>query len=209
MTTAISLFAGCGGDSLGLKMAGCSVEAIVEKLAPAIASHHLNFPDCTQLIGLKGVTDITKIPDSIFESYEGRIDIIMAGFPCNGFSHAGKKKSDDPRNQLYLQFVRVTSIIRPQYVIGENVSELLTRIGSDGLPFFNRIAEAFQEIGYTLTAKILIASDYGVAQARKRLLMVGWEQCYHPNLTPEIFWARVATHRRPSTPMSSFLLRTL
>ena len=209
MTTALSLFAGCGGDSLGLEMAGCSVEAMVEKLVPAIASHHANFPQCPQLLGPGGITDITKIPDEVFEPYEGKIDIVFAGFPCQGFSHAGKKQVDDPRNQLYLHFVRAVRLIRPLFVIGENVPGLLTRLGPDGFPFFNIISEAFQEIGYTLTAQVLNASDYGVPQARKRLLMVGWENCYHPQLTPEVFWTRVATHRQPSIPMSSFLQRTL
>ena len=205
MTIALSLFAGCGGDSLGLERAGCQVLAMVEKLGPAIASHHANFPNCPQLLGPGGVTDSTKLSDEVFEHYEGIVDVLFAGFPCQGFSHGGKKKDDDPRNQLYLQFVRVTSIVRPRFVIGENVPGLLTRKGPDGYPFLDLIIEAFREIGYTLTAKVLDASEYGVPQARKRLLLVGWEQTYHPQLTSELLWSQVLTHKRAPPLMSSFL----
>lgn len=97
---------------------------------------------------------------------------------CQGFSHAGKKKSDDPRNELVHEFVRVTRIIKPKFIIGENVSGLLSRKGKDPKtqklrPVIDIICDLFLEIGYHVTYKVLKASDYGVPQERKRLIIVG------------------------------------
>lgn len=97
---------------------------------------------------------------------------------CQGFSHAGKKKSDDPRNELVNEFARVTRITRPKYIIGENVAGLLSRKGKDPKtqkmrPVIDIIRDLFTSIGYNITYKVLKASDFGVPQERKRLIIVG------------------------------------
>ena len=79
------------------------------------------------LLGKEVKSDITKIKNSELEKYKGKTDLIFAGFPCQGFSHAGKKKINDPRNTLFKEFLRATTIIKPKYIIGENVTGLLTR----------------------------------------------------------------------------------
>ena len=145
--TAISLFSGAGGDSLGLKRAGYNVIAFSEFKKPAIATHLKEFPNST----LISPDSITNIPDEVFEKYTG-IDIIFAGFPCQGFSNAGKKKADDPRNELVHEFVRVVRIIKPRYIIGENVSGLLSRTGNDPVtnterPVIDIICDLFAKIG--------------------------------------------------------------
>jgi len=97
---AISLFAGCGGDTLGLEQAGYEVIGFVEFWNKAIETHKLNFPN-SEFIGEEFNGDITKIPDEFFKRFEGQIDILFAGFPCQGFSHGGKKDPKDPRNKLF------------------------------------------------------------------------------------------------------------
>lgn len=97
---------------------------------------------------------------------------------CQGFSNAGKKRADDPRNELVHEFVRVVQITKPRYIIGENVHGLLSRQGYD--PSSKRlrhvidiIRDLFSAIGYNITYKVLKATDFGVPQERRRLIIVG------------------------------------
>ena len=171
---AISLFAGCGGDSLGLEKAGFEVIGFVENWKKAIETHKRNFPKSI-FIGESVGGDITRIPDEEFLKYNGKIDILFAGFPCQGFSHAGKKDPNDPRNRLFWEFVRAAELIRPKWVIGENVSGLTHRKTDDGkINVSDMITSAFEEIGYKMAKpKILKAELYGVPQKRRRVFFVG------------------------------------
>jgi DNA (cytosine-5)-methyltransferase 1 len=139
-------------------------------------------------------SDITKIPDEVFAGYRGMVDVIFAGFPCQGVSNAGKKKATDPRNQMFRQFVRATKEIQPRYVIGENVTGLLTMKSglaeSDPL-LFDVIREEFKKIGYELTHKELEGTQFGVPQKRKRVLIVGWR--LGEEFTPTSFWPKVTS----------------
>lgn len=166
--TALSLFSGCGGDTLGMTNAGIDVVAYSELKTKFQETHELNFSN-SKLIG----GDINKITDEDFEKLSGKIDIIFGGFPCQSFSNAGKKNPDDTRGQLYLQFVRAASIIKPRYIIGENVKGLLTRKTSTGENFIDIIVKAFNDVGYTCHYKVLKAHEHGVPQKRERLFIVG------------------------------------
>jgi DNA (cytosine-5)-methyltransferase 1 len=194
--TAISLFSGCGGDTLGLERAGFKVLAFNEFNNAAVETHKLNFPDSTLLYDSeKKVTDITKLADSTFEPYKGRIGVVFAGFPCQGFSHAGKKKATDPRNQLFRQFVRVVKIVRPRFFIGENVTGLTSMKSGPSEsdpPMLEVIMKAFRDIGYEITYKVLEAVEYGVPQKRKRLLLVGHDTSVMPTFDSASFWANVS-----------------
>lgn len=171
---AISLFSGCGGDTLGLENAGLEVVGFVEFWNRAIETHKLNFPN-SKFIGEEFNGDITKIPDEEFLKYAGKIDILFAGFPCQGFSHAGKKNPNDSRNKLFWEFVRVAKLIKPKWIIGENVAGLLHRKTDDGKEYVSEIiVNAFEEIGYKMAKpKVLKAEEYGVPQKRRRVFFVG------------------------------------
>ena len=119
--SAISLFSGMGGDSLGIHNAGLDVVAYSEIETVFQETHNLNFKDC-ELIGDGNIQNTT---DTQLSVYYDTIDLIFAGFPCQGFSHAGKKLPDDPRNTLFREFLRATRLIQPKYIIGENVKGLL------------------------------------------------------------------------------------
>jgi DNA (cytosine-5)-methyltransferase 1 len=169
---AISLFSGAGGDTIGMENAGIHVVAFSESNKRAVETHKVNFPNC-EWLHHKDDGDITKIPDGIFLSYANTIDLIMGGFPCQAYSHAGKKKSiEDPRGQLFLEFARVVRLIKPKYVIGENVPGLLQRKVNDEY-VFPLILKAFEEQGYKMWYKVLDAADFATPQKRKRLLIVG------------------------------------
>lgn len=186
---AISLFAGCGGDTLGLEQAGYKVVAFSEFRKSAIESHLRNFPESVHL-KQGDTTDISKLDNAVFEPYRNTIDVLFAGFPCQGFSKAGKKNAADPRNQMFRHFVRAADVIRPLYVIGENVVGL-ERMKSgphDNDPLMlHIIQDAFRQIGYELTYKVLEAVQFGVPQLRKRILLVGWDTRV-TTLEPVAFW---------------------
>lgn len=190
---ALSLFSGCGGDTLGLERAGGTVDAFSEFNKAATQTHLHNFPGSVHLVE-GGSSDITKLSDSVFEPYRGKIDVVFAGFPCQGFSKAGKKSATDPRNQMFRQFVRVAKIVKPRYIIGENVTGLLTMASgpaeTDPL-VLDIIKDEFRKIGYEITHQIMEATEVGVPQKRKRLFLVGW-RTDGPELVPASFWAQVA-----------------
>ena len=165
---AISLFSGCGGDSLGMKMANINVTAYSELQKTFCETHDENFSS-SKLIG----NDITKISDETFQEYEGKIDIIFAGFPCQGFSNGGKKDPNDPRSQMYLQFSRAMRIIKPKYIIGENVKGLKTRKTPNGDNFFEVILNEFKDAGYSCSHRVCKATEFGVPQLRERLIIIG------------------------------------
>ena len=213
--SAISLFSGCGGDTLGLTRAGFKVVAFNECKPAPIATHLLNFPDSVSLLEpVKQSGDITKVPDSVFEPYHGQLAVVFAGFPCQGFSKAGKKQATDPRNQMFHQFVRVAKLTQPPFIIGENVTGLLSMKSGprDEDPLvIELIRKAFQEIGYEITYQVQEASDFGVPQSRKRLLIVGWKIAQFPSFDVASFWASVAAWGKTQTliRMESFVKPTL
>ena len=190
---AISLFSGCGGDTLGLERAGFKVVAFNEFKQAPVNSHLANFPSSILINEPnKTVGDITKLPDSVFEPYKGQVHVVFAGFNCQSYSKAGKKDVNDPRGQLYKQFVRVVRITQPPFLIGENVSGLLAMKSGpreEDPMVIDAIRLAFAEIGYTLSYQVLDATEFGVPQSRKRLLIAGWKTAQNFDTTS--FWAAV------------------
>jgi len=166
---AISLFSGMGGDSLGIKNSGLDLIAYSEINKIFQESHNSNFNSCD----LIGDGNIVNTKDTDLLKYRNNIDLIFAGFPCQGFSQAGKKKQDDPRNTLFREFLRATHLISPNYIIGENVKGLLTRKTSEGALYFDIIKTEFENLGYNIYHKVMKANLYGIPQNRHRLIIVG------------------------------------
>jgi DNA (cytosine-5)-methyltransferase 1 len=208
---ALSLFSGCGGDTLGMERAGFKVVAFNDFNKQAVQSHLVNFPDSELIQDPNSkVTEISKIPDAVFKKWQAKVDLLFAGFPCQGFSKAGKKQTNDPRNQLFHQFVRVARITRPRFIIGENVPGLVKMKSgpneADPL-MIDIIIQAFNRIGYDMTYKVLKATEFGVPQVRKRLLLVGWDRTWGIPFDVASFWADVAGWgaRQPMPLLSSFI----
>jgi DNA (cytosine-5)-methyltransferase 1 len=156
-----------------MEQAGVKVVAFSENNAACVRTHQDMFPDSKWLGGgVKG--DISKIPDAEFEPYIDRLFMVFAGFPCQGFSNAGKKNVNDPRNRMFHQFLRVVRITRPQWIMGENVAGLLTKKTDDGdTPVIDVISELFAEIGYPIVFNVYNMANAGVPQSRKRIVIVG------------------------------------
>ena len=170
---AISLFSGMGGDTLGLENAGVKVVAFNDFDKYSIETHKQNFTDSVLIGNQKDKYDICKITESDLEEYKNNIDLIFAGFPCQGFSQGGKKLPSDPRNTLFREFARFSEIIKPKYIIGENVDGLLSRKTSNGEYFIDVICKEFDEIGYNVKYQVCHIVQHGAPQLRKRLIIVG------------------------------------
>lgn len=163
--TAADLFCGCGGLSLGFKQANFSLLFGVEIDPGACASFRYNFPEAflwEMRIEELRVDEITQILG------DRQVQVLCAGFPCPGFSIAGLKDPKDPRNYLYKEVVRITKALQPWFIVLENVPRLVT-LGNYLLAIYN----AFNDIGYTISAMILEAASYGVPQIRPRTIFIG------------------------------------
>uniref|UniRef100_A0A6C0DH66 DNA (cytosine-5-)-methyltransferase n=1 Tax=viral metagenome TaxID=1070528 RepID=A0A6C0DH66_9ZZZZ len=190
---AISLFSGMGGDTLGITQTGCKVIAYNEFKQVFCKTHDANFND-SELICHGNINDISKICDSYFEKYKGIVDILFAGFPCQGFSNAGKKMEDDPRNTLFLEFLRVAKLTQPDMIIGENVKGLLKRKTSKKELYIDVIVSEFEKIGYDVKYQVFKTEEFNVPQKRERLIILGikkgnrygWIPSFpHPSSSPK------------------------
>lgn len=159
--TVVSLFSGAGGMDIGFQRAGFKVIFANDFDPKAVETYKKNIG--AHIIG----GDIGAIPDGKFPS----ADIVVGGFPCQGFSQANTGRHvADPRNQLYRQYLRVLKLVKPKYFVAENVRGLLTL---DGGSVFEKIKAGFEACGYDCTHSVLNAADFGAPQLRQRVFIVG------------------------------------
>jgi DNA (cytosine-5)-methyltransferase 1 len=165
----LDLFCGAGGLSSGLEMAGLEVSAGIDIDCCSIQTFKFNFPNALSLtkdLGEYHPRDFSKDYGFLEEDF----DVIIGGPPCQGFSISGPRNFDDPRNKLYLEFIKYVEFFKPKAFLAENVPGL---VGLYGGKAKKRIIEAFESIGYHASYRVLLASDYGVPQDRKRVFFVG------------------------------------
>ena len=157
----VSLFSGAGGLDLGFKMAGHDIIWANDLYGDAVETYRLNLGDhivCEDIFKV----DENDVPDC---------DIIIGGFPCQGFSVANTKRHEgDERNALYKQLIRIIDAKKPKFFLAENVKGL-TNLAKGKV--FQMILSDFSELGYEVKYKILNAADYGVPQTRQRVIIVG------------------------------------
>lgn len=173
----IELFAGAGGLALGLEAAGFSTRALVEIDKYCCQTLRYNaskyFPDAKVFHRDITKLDVSKVLKSVRMEKE-QIDLIAGGPPCQSFTIAkipkGGRSLDDPRDNLFLHFVRFVQEIRPKFFLMENVPGLLNKAEGE---VFQRVLNAFGSLGYRLNHKVLNSADYGVPQIRKRLFLLG------------------------------------
>ena len=166
----IDLFCGAGGFSLGFESVGFKNIFSIDIEKNFLKTYKANFPTHTVL-----TQDITELSNEEIRklTINNNVDVIIGGPPCQGFSIAGnigRKFIDDPRNQLFKEFVRVVSIVQPKYFVMENVARLYTH---NKTKTRQEIIEDFQKLGYTVECKILNSADYNVAQIRRRVIFIG------------------------------------
>jgi len=163
----IDLFCGAGGLSYGFEKAGYNVLLGIDNDSMALKTFELNHKDSRSICG-----DITQISYEDIKKLIGnaKVDVIVGGPPCQGMSLSGPRKFEDPRNRLYLSFIRLVREMQPKAFVIENVPGLVTLFGGE---IKNSIIKEFESMGYKIQYKILCSHDYGVPQSRRRVVFVG------------------------------------
>lgn len=157
----VSLFCGAGGLDLGFIQAGHQVIWASDIDEHAVATYKHNIGNHVHGADIKEI-DASTIPDC---------DVVVGGFPCQGFSVANMgRKANDSRNQLYLELLRVIRDKSPSFFVAENVKGLLSL---EKGRVFDAILGDFSTLGYVVKHRVLNAADYGVPQKRERLIIVG------------------------------------
>ncbi|NLV82439.1 MAG: DNA (cytosine-5-)-methyltransferase, partial [Synergistaceae bacterium] len=163
----IHLFCGAGGMTAGFKAAGVKTVTCNDFEESACITLKINNPEIDVLFG-----DITEkfTKDYLVEKalIKG-VDIICGGPPCQGFSMAGLRLTDDPRNQLFRDFIDIVTAVNPKIIVFENVQGLLSFQGGK---VHRAILDLFSEVGYNTEARTLMTNDYGVPQKRKRVIII-------------------------------------
>jgi DNA (cytosine-5)-methyltransferase 1 len=164
----IDLFCGAGGLSYGFQSAGFNVLLGIDNDAKALKTFELNHHKAKCICG--DITGITYEKDIKPLTGGKKIDVIIGGPPCQGMSLSGFRKLDDPRNKLYLSYIRLVGEIRPDAFVIENVPGLVSLFNGQ---IKDSIIEKFTEMGYNIRYQILCAADYSVPQKRRRVVFVG------------------------------------
>jgi len=160
MPTAISIFIGCGGSDIGLKKAGFKILMATDILQYACDTYKLNMQDTEVLC--RNISEIDKFSSA---------DVLIGCYPCQGFSQGGVRDPQRNINYLYREFDRVLRIVKPKAFIVENVSGM---VRSNYKYLLRNQVTRFRSAGYKVTGpEVLNSYDYGVAQTRKRIFMVG------------------------------------
>ncbi|MGU3575683.1 DNA cytosine methyltransferase [Brucellaceae bacterium C25G] len=182
----IDLFAGCGGLSLGLKQAGWQGVFAIERTPDAFSTlkHNLidgdvvNSFEWPSWLPCEAMTtsDLINKYTSNLEKLRGTIDLIAGGPPCQGFSFAGRRNPNDPRNRLTEEYIQIVKLLEPKYLLLENVKGFKAAFkqnGSEnGAAYSDIVQSKLSSIGYTVYHRILNASDFGVPQPRPRFIMI-------------------------------------
>lgn len=181
----IDLFAGCGGLSLGLMKAGWQGVFAVEKTNDAFetlehnfcrkdAPYQFDWPNWLPQAAITTQELLSKYSDEL-KAMKGKIDMIAGGPPCQGFSSAGQRNPNDPRNRLAEEYIQFVSLLEPKYLLLENVRGFQSKFKGQDIPYSevvkSRLASCAKS-GYKVYSSMVSASDFGVPQPRSRFIMI-------------------------------------
>lgn len=157
----ISLFSGAGGLDLGLIQAGNTIIWANDIDKDAVATYRENIGDHIVCDDIKNI-DISALPNA---------DVVVGGFPCQGFSQANRLRTlEDDRNQLYRFFYNTIKVKQPKYFIAENVKGILSLGKGEAI---KQIVADFEAAGYITSVNLVNMADYGVPQTRQRVIIIG------------------------------------
>jgi len=197
----LDIFSGSGGFSLGFKLAGYNIIGAIEEDKWAAETFQFNMKDANVLIG-----DIQKFSDDYLlqQFKDNKPDIILGGPPCQGFSICNKDSGNfqDIRNSLFQEFLRLGRIFSPDYLIMENVPNLVNSRTKSKDSILKIIVEELENLRYHVNWKILEATEYGIPQIRRRLFIIASKhQLKHPFPQP--------THYLPESGQLNYLADNL
>ena len=211
----IDLFAGCGGLSLGLRNAGWHGLFAVEKNQDAFLTlktnlidtkNHYEWPEWLPQTNID-IYVLLKEYRSELKKLKGKVPLVVGGPPCQGFSMAGKRKSDDVRNKLFEAYLEFISLIKPDTLIFENVHGFTVAFSDDdGIrdeSYSKKIVSALEREKYQVHSEMIDVSEYGVPQRRKRFILVASSK-----IDPKKFF-ELLTARRDSFLKSKGLTQTI
>ncbi|WP_083242122.1 DNA cytosine methyltransferase [Pseudomonas mosselii] len=185
----IDVFAGCGGLSLGLLKAGCNGVLAIEKNPMAFETlrhnliegdrHQFAWPNWLPRQAM-GCEEFLKQHQENIANLRGKIDLMVGGPPCQGFSTAGRRDPSDPRNKMADHYLELVKIIMPQYIVIENVTGFNSKFTKKTSPasisskstYADFICSELSKIGYTVSRGKVNCADFGVPQNRRRYLII-------------------------------------
>ena len=188
-STFLDVFSGCGGLSLGLFSAGWQGLFAIEKnpdafstlkhnlISSEVARYKFDWPKWLDQEAMT-VSEVLVNHKAELVALRGKVDLIAGGPPCQGFSSAGKRNPDDPRNSLTEEYIQVVSLVQPRFLIIENVRGFNSAFKGRGKavketrPYSHFVKEQLESLGYSVFTALICCSDFGVPQKRKRFIMM-------------------------------------
>ena len=182
--TYIDLFAGCGGLSLGLSQSGWRGLFAIEKNKDAFQTlkhnlidkeNHFDWPDWLPQQH-HDINVILERFENKFKKLNGKVNLVVGGPPCQGFSAAGRRDPQDIRNQLVNAYIKFISLVQPNMVFLENVPGFTSGFienNKRGIAYSSMVKEKLEELEYNVLTKVIDFQEYGVPQRRKRFILVG------------------------------------
>ncbi len=181
----IDLFAGCGGLSLGLINSGWKGEFAIEKSEDAFATYSRNlcgkktsfsrnWPSWLEHKAMS-TSELLENHKKELRQLRGNIKLVVGGPPCQGFSFAGLRATDDPRNTLFQDYFNIVKLIQPKYILLENVCGIQRRFTENTRPYSEVIASKIKTIssrGYKVYSSVVQSSVFGVPQPRPRFILI-------------------------------------
>ena len=162
--TIADFFCGAGGLSFGFSQENFKIIFANDNDEDCIETYKLNHPEVTKSRVFK--EDIKTLIKKIDVKFYKKIDVVVGGPPCQGFSNVNQQRIiDDPRNKLYKYFVQAVKKINPKIVVMENVKGMY--------PYADQVKQDFEKISYAMTYDVLVSDQFGVAQKRPRLFFIG------------------------------------
>lgn len=200
--TCIDLFSGCGGMSLGLHMAGFRGIMGIEAHPHAFESYRHNLIDNPSIgmdwpawlpLGPNNVVDLATNYTSHLAAMTGTVDLLAGGPPCQGFSMNGRRDPDDPRSRMVEAYLDFVALVRPRFVLLENVRGFQSMPHAKGGTYAAATRERLSSLGYDSWADVLVASNWGVPQRRPRYICIAALRGSFSGINP---LERLKTNRR-------------
>lgn len=200
----IDIFAGCGGISLGLHNSGWEGLFAIEKDPMAFETlkfnlidkkNHFKWPAWLP-VSHHDINEVLTNHSKKLRKLRGKVDLIVGGPPCQGFSMAGRRREDDERNKMIDAYIAFIKLVKPKILFFENVKGFtigFKKENSKGEAYSNYVTKELQNLGYNVKGRIIDFSEFGVPQRRKRFILIGFMQDINKN--PEIFFNELITNR--------------
>ncbi len=209
--TYIDLFAGCGGLSLGLHLAGWNGLFAIEKNKDAFSTlehnliqkkHHFDWPDWLPQTN-HDINDVLKFYPNNLKELRNNVDLVVGGPPCQGFSSAGKRYEQDDRNKLIDSYIKFIRAVQPKVIFFENVKGFTQKFDRNkvkGRVYSKYVTEALERkvkdcVGYRVFGQLVNFSDFGVPQKRTRFILVGIRKDVAESVEPEAFFEQLRNNR--------------